>query len=85
MEFDVPKADLTVFHAECTGCLALNGNKIKHITKTKVDIKFYTSSFSMVTLPVLFLLDQCHLLGTCMQHQTPEFCLALFQFKRCFP
>jgi len=49
----------------------LNGNKIKikhYISKMKADIKFCSSSFSVITFPVHFLLGQDHLLGIYKQH-----------------
>jgi len=52
----------------CTVSTVLNGNKIKYYTtEIKADIKLCASSFSVVTLPVVFLLGLSHLLDAYMQ------------------
>jgi len=55
----------------------LNDNKIKHISRTKTDIKLYISSFSVVNIPVIFLLGLGHL-GGCMWNQlsSVSFCFS---------
>jgi len=35
-------------------CSALNGNKIKHVSEMKADIKLCTSSFSVVAVPFVY-------------------------------
>jgi hypothetical protein len=50
---------------------AFNCNKMKHyISEMKADIKLCTSSFSVVTLPVTFLLSQDHHLS-CIEEERP--------------